>query len=118
MSTKPPKSGPALYNQLSETTRLLCNAIERRLCLSFTASGRACVFAPHVVYRGLWGLPRIDGVVLIRGDKPIRRSKVQSFRVDRLTDVRLTDQTFSPDSVFDPCAGRYWNRIIRMVAAE
>ena len=88
-------------------TRLIMEALARRIRLSGTYNGTESVMAPHVLYTRAGEL-YLGAVVLLRNGQPPREPKLGIFKVDGLSAVQLVDQPFAPDrTLFDPRDPRF-----------
>jgi hypothetical protein len=89
----------AADNQLSEQdappSKLLIEAIARRLCVDATYNRTAVRLAPHIAYTRHGDL-FVDAVTVERDGKKPKEIKLGTFKLAGLVDLRLTRRLFVP----------------------
>lgn len=81
-------------------------AIARRLTLTATYNGTSSKLAPHVLYTRDGAL-YLGAVVLERNGAPPRERKLGIFKLDGLSALRLNDDRFARETLFDPRDPRF-----------
>jgi hypothetical protein len=97
-------------------TMILLEAIVRRRCIGVTYNRQRMILAPHILYTRHDAL-HIDAVTVSREGMLPREPKLGTFKVDGLSDLRLTEREFSYNSsLFEPEAEKYAG--VTLMAAE
>ncbi|WP_242653289.1 WYL domain-containing protein [Sphingomonas jatrophae] len=88
-------------------TRLIMEAIARRVRLAATYNGTASILAPHVLYTRAGEL-YLGAVVMERNGLPPREPKLGIFKLDGMSALALVEQAFEPDrTLYDPRDPRF-----------
>lgn len=88
------------------TTRVLLEAIAKRLCVETTYNKQTVRLAPHIVYTK-HGELHVDAVTIERDGKPPREVKLGTFKLAGLHATGLTRRLFVPHRDFDPRSEKY-----------
>jgi hypothetical protein len=89
-----------------DANRLVLEAIATRKCLEGVYNRQAVKLAPHILYTRHDEL-YVDAVTVERDGQRPRELKIGSFKVTGIHDVRVGEQPFEPEAIFDPAAERY-----------
>ena len=92
--------------QVAAAETAIVTAIDEKRCLTGTYNGTNILFAPHILY-SKHGELHSDAVVLLRNEVTPRELKVGTFKLAGLKSVRLTNQRFDVQPMFDPADERY-----------
>lgn len=92
----------------------LCQAIERKVCVSAKHKKKTLILAPHVVYGSDTGR-LVDAVTIEEDGRTPNKPKLSTFEADKLADVSLTDRAFAPDPGFNPGDIEYSGKIVCIV---
>ena len=92
----------------------LCDAIQKRVCVSANEKKKQHVLAPHVVYVRD-GEQRLAAVTVETDGNAPNKAKLELFKVVDLTDIAVLDRPFTPDPGFEPNGSEYGNEIICIV---
>lgn len=100
----------AAGNQLSEAdappSKLLIEAIARRLCVDASYNRTQVRLAPHVAYTRHGDL-FVDAVTIEREGKKPKEIKLGTFKLAGLVDLRLTRRLFVPLANFNSADEKY-----------
>jgi hypothetical protein len=96
---------------------LLLEAIALKKCVTTVYNGVAMKLAPHVLYMKNNAL-FIDAVVLEKHGQPPREKKLGAFHLQGLNDLRIVDEVFAVDDLFEPDAEKYDVAALFKVSAE
>ena len=88
------------------TTRVLLEAIAKRLCVETTYNKQIVQLAPHIVYTR-HGELHVDAVTVLRDGKPPREVKLGTFKLAGLHATGLTKRIFVPYRDFDAVQDKY-----------
>jgi hypothetical protein len=99
------------------TNPLLLEAIALRKCVTTVYNGVAMKLAPHVLYSKNNAL-FIDAITLEKHGEPPREKKLGAFHLRGLNELRLVDEHFEADSLFEPDAEKYDGAALFKVSAE
>ena len=88
------------------TTRVLLEAIAKRLCVEPTYNKQTVRLAPHIVYTR-HGELHVDGVTAARDGKAPREVKLGTFKLSGLHATGLTKRLFVPHRDFDAGQEKY-----------
>ena len=88
------------------TTRVLLEAIAKRLCVETTYNKQVVQLAPHIVYTK-HGELHVDAVTVARDGKPPREIKFGTFKLSGLHATGLTKKSFVPHRDFAATAEKY-----------
>lgn len=88
------------------TSPILLEAIALKKCVVVTYNRTEMKLAPHILYSKNDAL-YVDAVALLRNGLPPREKKLGAFHLAGLADIRLTDEHFAAEPVFDPTLDRY-----------
>ena len=113
-------SGPGFYTLSAQDadgagTRLIMEAIATRRGLWATYNGQVAKLAPHMLYTR-HGELHLGAVVLERDRKPPRERKIGTFKLTGLSGLKLSDDGFEPESLFDAADPRYAETTVFSVA--
>ena len=97
-----PTEGPAL----SSEAELLVQAIRRKLRIVATYNRTSMQIAPQILYTKHDDL-FIDGVAVLRDGKVPAELKLGTFKLAGLSNVSLTPETFTVQSLFNPADAKY-----------
>lgn len=86
--------------------QLLLEAIALRKCVTVVYNGVAMKLAPHVLYSKNNAL-FIDAITLEKHGEPPREKKLGAFHLQGLNEVKIIDEHFEPDDLFEPEAEKY-----------
>jgi hypothetical protein len=70
-------------------------------CIEARYNGGHVVLAPHVFFMK-HGAPHVAAITMERDGKRPREEKIGIFKLDGLSDLRLTDRPFVPSQVYEP----------------
>lgn len=101
MRASEPAEAPAAL-----TTRVLLEAIAKRLCVETTYNKQVVRLAPHIVYTR-HGELHVDAVTVERDGKPPREVKLGTFKLAGLRATGLTKRLFVPHRDFDSKNDKY-----------
>ena len=101
--------------QLAKTTALLSDAIERKLCVRWAYNRLSIVASPQILYRKNDGI-YCDAVVVERDGKMPIETKLASFNLAGLTQLKLTGEVGGPERQFDVTDPRYEGGILACLA--
>lgn len=87
-------------------TRVLLEAIAKRLCVATVYNRTAVRLAPHIVYTR-HGELYVDALTVEREGKPPKELKLGTFKLAGLGQTALTTRLFVPFRGFDPSDARY-----------
>ena len=99
------------------TNQLLLEAIALKKCVTATYSNVVMKLAPHVLYSKNNAL-FIDAITLEKHGEPPREKKLGAFHLLGLNDLKLTEQLFEVDPLFEAGAEKYAGVTLFMVSAE
>lgn len=88
------------------TTRVLLEAIAKRLCVETVYNKQTVRLAPHIVYTR-HGELHVDAVTCEREGKPPREIKLGTFKLSGLHATGLTKRVFTPHRDFDASSEKY-----------
>ena len=86
--------------------QLLLEAIALQKCVTTVYNNVAMKLAPHVLYSKNNAF-FIDAITLEKHGEPPREKKIGAFHLAGLNDLRVTDQLFEIDALFEPDAEKY-----------
>jgi hypothetical protein len=99
------------------TNQLLLEAIALKKCVTATYNNVAMKLAPHVLYSKNNAL-FIDAITLEKhGERP-REKKLGAFHLLGLNDLKLTEQLFEMDPLFQADAEKYSGVTLFMISGE
>jgi hypothetical protein len=84
----------------------LLEAIALKKCVMATYNRVEMKLAPYILYKRNDSF-YIDAVALEKAGQPPRELKLGAFNLAGLSDIRLVDQHFEAEAVFDPAAAKY-----------
>jgi hypothetical protein len=99
------------------TNQLLLEAIALKKCVTATYNNVAMKLAPHVLYSKNNAL-FIDAIALEKHGEPPREKKLGAFHLLGLNDLKLTEQLFEMDPLFQPDAEKYEGVTLFMISGE
>ena len=99
------------------TNQLLLEAIALKKCVTATYNNVAMKLAPHVLYSKNNAL-FIDAIALEKHGEPPREKKLGAFHLLGLNDLKLTEQLFEIDPLFEPSAEKYAGVTLFMISGE
>lgn len=85
---------------------VVLEGVARRRCIGGTYNRQRMILAPHIVYTRN-GAFYLDAVVVSREAMIPREVKLGTFKIDGLTDLRVTPREFDINAVFEPEAEKY-----------
>jgi hypothetical protein len=97
---------PAAVPAAMLPTRILLEAIARRLCVAAVYNKAAVKLAPHIVYTRHDEL-FVDAVAVERDGKPPRELKLGTFKLAGLGDASITSRTFDRFNGYDASDPKY-----------
>lgn len=95
---------------------LLLEAIALKKCVTAVYNNVQMKLAPHILYSKHSAL-FMDAVILEKHGETRRDKKLGAFHLAGLNDVKLTDQPFEIDALFEPAAEKYQGSTIFVVDA-
>ena len=101
--------------QVAKTTALLSDAIEQKVCVRWAYNRLRIVAAPQILYRKNDGV-YCDAVVVERDGKMPIETKLASFNLAGLTQVKLTGDVAEPEYQIDLADPRYEGGILARLA--
>ena len=99
------------------TNQLLLEAIALKKCVTATYNNVAMKLAPHVLYSKNNAL-FIDAITLEKHGEPPREKKLGAFHLLGLNDLKLTEQLFEIDLLFQADAEKYAGVTLFMISGE
>ena len=99
------------------TNQLLLEAIALKKCVTATYNNVAMKLAPHVLYSKNNAL-FIDAITLEKHGEPPREKKLGAFHLLGLNDLKLTEQLFEMDALFQADAEKYAGVTLFMISGE
>lgn len=99
------------------TNQLLLEAIALKKCVTATYNNVAMKLAPHVLYSKNNAL-FIDAITLEKHREPPREKKLGAFHLLGLNDLKLTEQLFEMDPLFQADAEKYEGVTLFMISGE
>ena len=99
------------------TNQLLLEAIALKKCVTATYNNVAMKLAPHVLYSKNNAL-FIDAITLEKHGEPPREKKLGAFHLLGLNDLKLTEQSFENDPLFEAGAEKYAGMTLFMISGE
>ena len=92
----------------------LCEAIRARKLVEIRYEDDLTyrLFAPYAVYKSTKDKVNVSGTQVSNPSQPLDRNEPRVFEVGKITDMRITDSVFTPDSRFDRFDPRYKDGII------
>jgi hypothetical protein len=99
------------------TNQLLLEAIALKKCVTATYNNVAMKLAPHVLYSKNNAL-FIDAITLEKNGEPPREKKLGAFHLLGLNDLKLTEQLFEIDPLFEADAEKYAGVTLFMISGE
>ncbi|HQS12121.1 MAG: hypothetical protein B7Y62_09980 [Sphingomonadales bacterium 35-56-22] len=99
------------------TNQLLLEAIALKKCVTATYNNVAMKLAPHVLYSKNNAL-FIDAIALEKHGEPPREKKLGAFHLLGLNDLKLTEQPFAVDPLFEAGAEKYAGVTLFMISGE
>lgn len=99
------------------TNQLLLEAIALKKCVTATYNNVAMKLAPHVLYSKNNAL-FIDAITLEKHGEPPREKKLGAFHLLGLNDLKLTEQLFGIDPLFEAAAEKYQGVTLFMISGE
>ncbi len=99
------------------TNQLLLEAIALKKCVTATYNNVAMKLAPHVLYSKNNAL-FIDAITLEKHGEPPREKKLGAFHLLGFNDLKLTEQLFEMDSLFQADAEKYAGVTLFMISGE
>ena len=99
------------------TNQLLLEAIALKKCVTATYNNVAMKLAPHVLYSKNNAL-FIDAITLEKHGEPTREKKLGAFHLLGLNDLKLIEQLFEMDSLFQADAEKYAGVTLFMISGE
>jgi hypothetical protein len=99
------------------TNQLLLEAIALKKCVTATYNNVAMKLAPHVLYSKNNAL-FIDAITLEKHGEPPREKKLGAFHLLGLNDLKLTEQLFEIDLLFQADAEKYSGVTLFMISGE
>lgn len=96
---------------------IVLEAIVRRRCVSATYNRTRMILAPHILYTRN-GAPHIDAITVSREMMAPRLVKIGTFKLDGLSDLKLTDREFAVSDLFDPTDARYAGTTLLAVESD
>ena len=99
------------------TNQLLLEAIALKKCVTATYNNVAMKLAPHVLYSKNNAL-FIDAIILEKYGEPPREKKLGAFHLLGLNDLKLTEQLFEMDPLFQADAEKYAGVTLFMISGE
>ena len=97
-------------------TRPILEAIALKKCLRATYNRVEMKLAPHVLYTRDEDL-HMDAIALEKNGAPPKEKKLGVFRLSGLTEMKVLDESFVPEGLFQPEAERYAGKALMMVEA-
>jgi WYL domain len=94
------------YDGPMSTSPILLEAIALKKCVFATYNRTEMKLAPHILYTKNDAL-YVDAVALTRNGVSPREKKIGAFHLSGLNDIRLADEHFQAEPLFDPTLGRY-----------
>jgi hypothetical protein len=99
------------------TNQLLLEAIALKKCVTATYNNVAMKLAPHVLYYKNNAL-FIDAITLEKHGEPPREKKLGAFHLLGLNDLKLTEQLFEIDPLFQADAEKYAGVTLFVISGE
>lgn len=99
------------------TNQLLLEAIALKKCVTATYNNVAMKLAPHVLYSKNNAL-FIDAITLEKHGEPPREKKLGAFHLLGLNDLKLTEQLFEIDPLFEAGVEKYAGVTLFMISGE
>lgn len=94
----------------------IMEAIVKLLCVNATYNRDKIVLAPHILYTR-HGEVYVDAITVARNGMLPRETKLGSFKLAGLGDLKLTGRDFAPSDLFEPEAERYVGTTLLAVEA-
>jgi hypothetical protein len=88
------------------TSPILLEAIALKKCVRTIYNGVSMKLAPHVLYAKNNAL-FVDAITLEKHGEPPRDRKLGAFHLQGLNELRVVDEHFEPDPLFEPDAQKY-----------
>ncbi|WP_431470328.1 hypothetical protein [Sphingosinithalassobacter sp. LHW66-3] len=88
------------------SSAVVLEAIVRRRCLSVTYNRKRMILAPHILYMRN-GSPHLDAVTISLEMMAPKVVKVGTFKLDGLSELRLTEREFAVSDLFDAADPKY-----------
>jgi len=89
-----------------EMNKIVLEAIALRKCLEATYNRTRFRMAPYILYTRHDEL-YIDAVALERDGRLPRELKMGTFKLAGMSDLRVSDQPFEPDNLYNPRDEKY-----------
>lgn len=97
---------------------VLCDAIARKVCVSAKHDEQLLTLAPHVVYkRSRKEVPTLDAVLFARDGHVVNKASLRTYALEELSDIALTDESFTVLASFEADDPDYAGRTICAVQA-
>jgi hypothetical protein len=97
---------PPVQSIPMEMNKLIFEAIALKKCVSATYNRMQILLAPHILYTK-HGELYVDAVTIKRDGELPREVKIGAFKVIGLKDLAPNDQSFQPESIFNPNDPKY-----------
>ena len=92
-------------------------AIVRRRCIGGTYNRQRMILAPHILYTR-HGALYLDAIIVSRESMLPRETKLGTFKVDGLSELRLIERAFEINPLFEPEAEKYAGVTVMKAEAE
>ena len=89
-----------------EANMILFEAVVRKRCIEAEYNRGRVRLAPYIAYTR-HGEIYVDGVTHCRDGKPPRERKVGAFKLSGLRDLKVIEDEFEVEPIFDPGAEKY-----------
>ena len=102
---------------MQDDTRILLEAIARRMCVAALYNQARVTLAPHILYT-VHGDLFVDAVTVKRNSAAPREPKLGTFKCSGLRELTLTSRPFEPLRGFEPEAEKYRDQTLFVVAED
>lgn len=96
---------------------IVFEAIVRQRCIGATYNRKRMILAPHIVYTRHDAL-YVDAIIVSREAMVPREIRLGTFKIDGLSEIRLTERPFEINALFEAEAEKYVGFTLMKVELE